>query len=1143
MKLLTTIVLTILSLNILAQDTTVVQTLTFEDITKRRDIYLFPPADQDYRKILMYYTLKCDPQTTQDNFDCGEWDYLTYNFVYDHTGELDSNLITHAEFYVGTESPEEFHYQPNALYHYYQSYSYLTTIDSVVNEVQQNVGLGEVAISGLFDAENASKRSQYLWTADELTAAGLSAGEIHRLALETGAGEMTQMQVKLNMALFSSDVLPGLVDVPMQTVYNHYTELMPDNLHFFNFNTPFEWDGSSNILIEFTTDSFEDVGISVLGDESPADMAWSAEGPDGYAEFTPGNYIKIPVSGEEFGSEITVSLWAYGDPDALPDNTYLFEALDVNGNRALNVHHPWANGRIYWDAGSGDGYDRIDKAASTSEYGGQWNHWAFTKNSNSGVMNIYLNGELWHTGEGLEREVGALHTFHLGKGGSSNNGYPGKIDEFRVWDKELDAATISEWMNKTPDASHPNFNDLRIHYDFNTPNEITDQSTSNLHGIAFGAVAFQSHGAEALVKNAVDLELRPKLTFASGEYEKQTDTVLVEEAVLQQPVSVVSYQTDQDVLLNVVSDYYWPEGCSYWFSPDGTVIDSLCYVAESSLINNEVSYFGPAYEVVERWEIGRFITPYGINLDLGPEGFTWVYDVTDYSHLLRDSVDIQMGNQQELIDVKFMFISGTPPRDVLRINKVWGDMASHSYANLDNDVSLPPVDVPLLPETQGLRLKTRLTGHGHNSNTGNYPHCCEWKDNTHFLHVNGSEFANWKIWQTNECALNPVFPQGGTWPGAREGWCPGDVVKDNEFELTSFLGDESILLDYSITPVPGNNQGMGSGNYMVGMHLFEYSAPHFNVDAEIKEVLNPSKMQYYSRHNPICVEPRVIIRNNGAQTMTSAIITYSVSGGEPEVYEWSGNLPAMESEVVTLPVPNQTFWDGDGQNVFVVHIGQPNGLADEYAANDSYYSPFEMPETYPHDFIIWFKTNNFPHQNSYTVKDLFGNVVFEQNNLDAQTIYRDTMDLAPGCYTFEFMDTGNDGLSYWANSAQGSGYLRFKLNGGPLIKNHKADFGRKVFEAFIVGDVTSVYEQNTMQPALSIFPNPTDGQFQLELMQFDGVCQMEIYDPVGKKVRDKQLSVNSYLLEYIDLSNKQSGVYFIRLFNDDFQLTRKVIVQ
>src|SRR5690606_6382595 len=360
------------------------------------------------------------------------------------------------------------------------------------------------------------------------------------------------------------------------------------------------------------------------------------------------------------------------------------------------------------------------------------------------------------------------------------------------------------------------------------------------------------------------------------------------------------------------------------------------------------------------------------------------------------------------------------------------------------------------------------------------PHCCEWKDNTHYLLVNGNQTESWHIWQTHDCALNPVFPQGGTWPGAREGWCPGDLVKDNDFDLTEFISGNSINLDYDITPVPSNNQGMGGGNYVISMHLFQYGAPFHNNDAEIYEVLNPSKLQYYQRHNPICREPRVVIRNAGSEPLTSATITYGVSGGESLTYNWTGNLGIMETETVSLPVTSTEFWDGDDNHVFEVSIGQPNGASDEYAENDTYKSPFNMPEEYPFDVIVWFKTNNYPNQNSYTIKDINGEIVFEHDDLDAQTIYRDTMDLEPGCYTFEFLDTGNDGLSYWANTAQGSGYLRFKENGGPMIESVEAEFGRSVIRAFSVGDFTSVYDHSPETPVVSVFPNPTKGRLNIE---------------------------------------------------------------
>ena len=75
-------------------DTLVVQTYTFEEQNNPDQAYdnpgrrwfEFPSADQSYQKILMYYTLKCFEDGTAGNlgFPCGEWDYLTYNYLFDH---------------------------------------------------------------------------------------------------------------------------------------------------------------------------------------------------------------------------------------------------------------------------------------------------------------------------------------------------------------------------------------------------------------------------------------------------------------------------------------------------------------------------------------------------------------------------------------------------------------------------------------------------------------------------------------------------------------------------------------------------------------------------------------------------------------------------------------------------------------------------------------------------------------------------------------------------------------------------------------------------------------------------------------------------------------------------------------------------
>src|ERR1041384_1778280 len=69
-------------------DTIKVQTFTFG--SPQDAWFVFPSDTIRFEKILMKYKLKCNPAQSPA---CGEWDYLTYTYLYDHTGLLDSTLI------------------------------------------------------------------------------------------------------------------------------------------------------------------------------------------------------------------------------------------------------------------------------------------------------------------------------------------------------------------------------------------------------------------------------------------------------------------------------------------------------------------------------------------------------------------------------------------------------------------------------------------------------------------------------------------------------------------------------------------------------------------------------------------------------------------------------------------------------------------------------------------------------------------------------------------------------------------------------------------------------------------------------------------------------------------------------------------
>ncbi len=116
--ILSALLLTFIVNILIAQDTTIVQTLTFNDITKRRGWYIFPSDTINYQKILMYYTLKCDAATTQDQYPCGEWDYTTLTNLYQH------NNIGSSRYQINGIYPDTINYVTFPTYTYHEQNQY-----------------------------------------------------------------------------------------------------------------------------------------------------------------------------------------------------------------------------------------------------------------------------------------------------------------------------------------------------------------------------------------------------------------------------------------------------------------------------------------------------------------------------------------------------------------------------------------------------------------------------------------------------------------------------------------------------------------------------------------------------------------------------------------------------------------------------------------------------------------------------------------------------------------------------------------------------------------------------------------------------------------------------------------------------------
>jgi hypothetical protein len=405
----------------------------------------------------------------------------------------------------------------------------------------------------------------------------------------------------------------------------------------------------------------------------------------------------------------------------------------------------------------------------------------------------------------------------------------------------------------------------------------------------------------------------------------------------------------------------------------------------------------------ESFELGRFITPYGIRLDLGLHGFTWIYDVTDYEPLLHGMVALQAANGQELLDLRFLFIEGKPPRDVLSVRNIWPE-GSYLYKDLADGDTITPVRLRAGSEAKGFRVRARISGHGHFGPLN----CCEWVPKEHYLLIDEDTSFRWTIWR--DCGMNPVHPQGGTWQFDRAGWCPGTFVDTYDFEITpSVVPGEDFTIDYTIEPYD-TSSGESGGNYEMAFHLFEYGPPKFRHDAGIADILAPSTRHEYRRMNPVSLNPVIRIVNRGIDTLASLEISYGLENAKESRYSWSGRLGFMEQADIILPKPD---WTGMEENSsFLVRIKSPNGFRDEYDGNNSMMSFCHQPVILPEEFILYVKTQGFGRaaDNAFTVTGKDGQIVTGQDIFDDDSLYYVPVKLPEGAYLFSFTDKNEDGL-------------------------------------------------------------------------------------------------------------------------------------
>ncbi len=285
--------------------------------------------------------------------------------------------------------------------------------------------------------------------------------------------------------------------------------------------------------------------------------------------------------------------------------------------------------------------------------------------------------------------------------------------------------------------------------------------------------------------------------------------------------------------------------------------------------------------------------------------------------------------------------------------------------------------------------------------------------------------------------------------------------------------------------------------------------------------------------------PNVTISNGGSQTVTTAVISYSIDGGTAQNYNWNGSLAQFQTQVINLP-PVQLL---PGNHTFSATVSQVNNGVDELSVNnatntqflvtvinqtsnllkvtlltDNYSSETYMELLSSNGTVVWFQGNE-SFAGTYGTNNTPGPTDPTSPLLDNTTYNWDVPLSLNDCYTFKIYDYYGDGL------------VGFQADGSLSLANHNninfytlstPNFGAEL--GIVFKNISNIGIVESENQELNIFPNPANDLLFINLPS--SAKQISIVDIYGKLIYSEPALLESYELK---ISSLASGTYWLKV--------------
>lgn len=346
-------------------------------------------------------------------------------------------------------------------------------------------------------------------------------------------------------------------------------------------------------------------------------------------------------------------------------------------------------------------------------------------------------------------------------------------------------------------------------------------------------------------------------------------------------------------------------------------------------------------------------------------------------------------------------------------------------------------------------------------------------------------------------------------------------------EITTTTSGTFFERDYTYQIIPHNNYvPVEIGELEVVVFMTETQQMVISGNSTVPTVsttfANDANVRYVEPLKATCLgeetsaTPKVNIQNAGSNPITSLDITYDFNG-TASTYTWTGNLPSLVSETITLPETNFTSIATN-----TVEVSVPD---DDYNASNQKEISFDSAVSGTGTINMVLRTDAYGSECRWRLQDGDGNILYSGGPHPNRTTINERFDLdTEGCYSFTISDTYGDGGTT----------VTLTDSDGVQIYRTTGDFGSSEKTNFFSNGVLGVNQ--TILENVSIYPNPTQGILNIANAE---TADIQVYDMLGRMILSK---VNISLNEQLNVSGLTVGAYFVTISKEGNTTTKKFVV-